>query len=91
MVLERTEPGDRFALDLERRQPIGDALLGVGDHVQNTLSQLLKGTPLRLAHSSKVAVDVACCHMPSVPPLATRIGSMKEHGTVCFWAAWSNS
>jgi hypothetical protein len=59
VVLERAESGDCLALDFERGQPIRDALLGVGYHLQNTLSQLLEGAPLRLAHSSEVAVDVA--------------------------------
>jgi hypothetical protein len=91
VVLERAEPGDRLALDLERGQAIGDALLGIGYHVLNTLSQLLKGAPLRLAHASEVVVDFARCHTPSVPPLVSRMGYVEEHWDGLFWAAWNSS
>src|ERR1700736_459307 len=48
MVLKRGEACDRLAADLERRGAIGDALVSVGQDVQDRFTQLGQGAALRL-------------------------------------------
>ena len=55
VVLERAEPATDLPWTLNAGNPLGDALLGVAYHFQNTLSQLLNGVPLRLAASMRHA------------------------------------
>ena len=60
VVLEGGKAGDDLALHAECRQPIRDALLGVGDDFQNRLPQLLKRAALGLLQPFQIGVDLVC-------------------------------
>jgi hypothetical protein len=66
---------------LERGHPVRHAFLGVGYHVQNTPSQLLKGASLRLGQAEQVAVGVIYCHAPSLGlvclPISLAVGCVR--------------
>ena len=62
MVLEGGEAGDNLAVQAECRRPVGEALLGVGDNLQDCLSQRLERAALRLVQSCQVSVYLLSCH-----------------------------
>ena len=66
MVFERGEPGDGLSADLEGRESVGDALLGLGEEVEDRLAQLGQRGALRLFQRIEVPVDLLGRHGPIV-------------------------
>src|SRR5258708_15220638 len=62
MALKRGEACDRLAADIERRGAIGDALVSVGQDVQDRLTQLVQGAAHRLIQRLQVGVDFGGGH-----------------------------
>jgi hypothetical protein len=62
VILERREPGDRLALDLEGGDAVRDALLGLGEGVENPVAQQAERAALRLLERRQVPVDVVSRH-----------------------------
>src|ERR1700738_875504 len=62
MVLERGESGDCLSPDLERRDAVGDPLLGLGEEIEDRLAQLSQRCALRLLQGIEVLVDFLSGH-----------------------------
>ena len=58
VVLECSEARDRLPPELEGRHPVGDALVGIGDDVEDDPAQVLQGGPPGFVEGCQVLVDL---------------------------------
>src|SRR6516164_11544530 len=64
MALKRGEPRDGLSRDLEGRDAVGDSLLGLGQDIQDRLTQPGQRGALRLLQSIQVLIDLLGGHGP---------------------------
>ena len=64
MVLKRGESRDGLSRDLEGRNAVGDPLLGLGEDVQDRLTQSGQRRALRLVQSIQIQIDLLGRHGP---------------------------
>jgi hypothetical protein len=62
VILKRGEPGDRLSADFERRQPIGDPLVGLGQDLLDRVAQRGQRRALGFLQAVEVVVDFLSGH-----------------------------
>ena len=81
MVLERSEARHRLAVNFERWQPVGDALLGVWRGEEDAPSELLERAAFILVEIHKVLVDITSWHGSSLPAPDSHYQSVAKGST----------
>jgi hypothetical protein len=75
---ERGETGDHHAVDPERRDPVGDALLSLGEDLEDRPAHLLERGALRLVNGAQVRVDLLSGHGHTLPDRGFTVEPMPD-------------